>query len=709
MRCRLLAVACAAVTLALAGSAGAQTPAPVEGTPFTGVVATFDAPPPGQVTIDWGDGATQPAAVTKNAAGKGEVTATHTYARRGSYTVQVTDKADPNTVQRLFLTVADAPITADGTTFKAAAAPGGVLLATITDANPLGTPDDLLAEVDWGDGTTGPATITAVPGQPGRYEVRAAHTYPDPSSYLAGVDITSTAGGDAKAQAQATADGAPEPAAPATGRVLDFGPGSGPSIAVEDDGTADIVWAVPAPGRTGDSVVFCRLPRGAKGCSLRRRLVVDALTAPVILRDRNGVLRIVISYNGTRQLGGGTMVASSPDDGATWDYSFTRVNTGIFQGRIIDAALSQDGRILFALFGDFLPGDKAQVFAEIGLDRPVLNRVDDPGGAVYSARTVAVLPDGRAVLAGSDSEAKKGTTARAAIRVMANADGTPVDAPWSPIRGGPVFELAANLRGASLLGSPGCDKGIDVAPVRGLRAGTPRPLASDGAVACDFQETQSLSYDAAGGRHVAFLSDKDGCQGSGPYAEDRTCIIYRRARPGGDFGPKTTIAAVKPVFSLQAAAGRDGKGWVVWQELLADGRHVRVTPTFTDAEAELAADHRVALTIKPNAECAKRGPVTLAAQVVGPVAGRPRITGVTWSTTSGLLPRRQVDARAPFQTRVTLDRRPARGLSSTGIIVWTATVKARVRTRLGTKATKVSTVRQTLSFFCGVPFSRVRF
>ena len=84
-----------------------------------------------------------------------------------------------------------------------------------------------------------------------------------------------------------------------------MGRGDEPSLAVDGEGTAYVTWATPAPGRTGDAVVYREIPRGAKACKVKRTSLVDALNAPVILRDRTGVLYIVISYNGVAQIGGG--------------------------------------------------------------------------------------------------------------------------------------------------------------------------------------------------------------------------------------------------------------------------------------------------------------------------------------------------------------------------------------------------------------------
>ena len=54
-----------------------------------------------------------------------------------------------------------------------------------------------------------------------------------------------------------------------------------------------------------------------------------------------------------------------------------------------------------------------------------------------------------------------------------------------------------------------------------------------------------------------------------------------------------------------------------------------------------------------------------------------------------------------------LDRREFDGLSSTGSIVFTMTVHAAVRYRVSGRTHKAN-LSQVLSFYCGIPFSRVR-
>ncbi len=718
-----LLVVLTAALLQAAPAASAADPNPVEGQRLTRLIVTFDAPVPAAVTIAWGDGQTSPSNPITVPSGKGEVTGSHIYAQHGSYSVKVTDNANVNNYVTTSLTVDDAPISATGATFPVASAAGGVVVARVTDQNPLGVASGLKARIDWGDGVTTDGTLTAVAGQAGVFDVSGTHAYPNGSTYLAGVTITSNDGGQANAQAQSTADGAPEPSPPSAGRILDLGRGDDPSLAVDGDGTAHIAFSTTAPGRTGDNVVYCALPRGAKACKVRRTFLVDALQPPVILRDRTGILYIVVSYNGTAQIGGGTLLMTSPDGGATWTYGFYPVNTGVFQGKIIDATLSQNGRTLYALFGDFVPGDKSQVLATISLDRQGLGSEKDPGRTgpknadpvvdaklmPYSVRSIGVLPDGRVAIAGADTDADAAKRApRAAIRVIADADGNAVTTPWTPIRAGIVFKLAGSPRGAALMTSQNCSKGVEVSPLRGLRLGAPRPLGSEGFVGCGPNDQQDLFVDSAGGRHATWLSDHDGCQGSGPHENDRTCIIYRRARPGADFGPKTTIATPRIASALQVATAPDGDGWLAWRELPGGdaGARVKITPTLTSSEQDLGK-HRIALSFTPGSECAKRDPVTVGVRVSGPQTGRPAVTRVTWTTSRAMLPRRRVDSRAPFSARMTVDRRAFDGLSSTGSIVFTMTVRAAVRYRVAGR-TRTANLSQVLSFYCGIPFSRVR-
>jgi hypothetical protein len=80
------------------------------------------------------------------------------------------------------VTINDAPLTATGAPVSAYARyPATVVVATFTDANPLSKATDFTATVDWGDGTSGPATVSTQPG--GGYQVTGTYTYKMPDSY----------------------------------------------------------------------------------------------------------------------------------------------------------------------------------------------------------------------------------------------------------------------------------------------------------------------------------------------------------------------------------------------------------------------------------------------------------------------------------------------------------------------------------------------
>ncbi|MDQ8043580.1 MAG: hypothetical protein AAGC46_03030 [Solirubrobacteraceae bacterium] len=717
---RILLILAATFAAILGAAAPAYADNAIEGTRINQQVATFTPPSvPTKVTIDWGDGtAKDTTGVGLQPDKSGVVIGSHVYAKFGFYTVKTTDANNPDNSATTSIIVDDAPVTAQGIDFTAAAAGGGVTVASVTDGNPLGNPADFKATIDWGDGTTTDGTVSSA-GAPGKYTVTGAHAYGDTDTHIAGVTIRSADLGTANTSVQATGVGATDPPQGATkgaDGTLTFPGGHTPSMVVEDDGTADLVWAVDAPGRTGDSIVYCKLPRGATVCATKRTFVVDALTAPKILRDRFGGLHIVVSYNGVLQLGGGTLIINSGDAGQNWSLTFFPVNTGLFQGGIIDATMSNDGRTLYALFGDFVPGDELnQTYASFTLDRAgVFGREDNPGfvngSATYSARTLATLPDGRVVMAGYDTSAKIGAIPRAAIRVMTDANGNGVSQPWVPIRGGVVSKLASSAQGASLMGEQDCDKGVDILPLRGTTVGAARQIAGDRSVACN-GAYESMSYDSAGGRHAVWLSDEDGCAGKKWDDAGGICILTRYARPGADWGPKTTVAKLPTALArgLSVATGSDGQGWVTWESNGDNGASVMVAPTQVESEAQVDADHRIALSFKPSSECSKSGSYTIGVQVVGPNKGKPTVKSVKWSAGYGLTPKTSSDDKAPFSATIATDKKKARNISSTGTVVLSSVLHATVKYSVpGKKGTQTAKLQQTLSYYCGISWDKVR-
>jgi hypothetical protein len=284
------AAASAAVTVtgrAVTGTEGTEINATVaSGTTTKKVSACLRA------TIDWGDGVTT--AGTIPASGTGfTVRGRHTYAMAGhpDLVTTVRDICTPSTASAHSpVTINDAPLTATGAPVTAYARyPATVVVATFTDANPLSKAADFSATVDWGDGTNGPATVSARAG--GGYEVTGTTTYKLPDSYPVAVAINDVGGSTASATTTATISAAPPPAhllavgsaperdplvrayAPNGDLLLNFRAyprrmTSGVRVATADvngDGVADIITA---PGSKGRAVV--QVYSGVDGHRFRR-------------------------------------------------------------------------------------------------------------------------------------------------------------------------------------------------------------------------------------------------------------------------------------------------------------------------------------------------------------------------------------------------------------------------------------------------------
>jgi len=167
------------------------------------LVATFtDADPASMVgpptsdytaTINWGDG-TSSAAPRITAAGSPSgvvfsVYGNHSYGAgagdEGSVAISVIikDAGGSQTIASSEADIADAPLASTPAQPPVAAAEGVALppataIATFTDANPLATPADFTATIDWGDGTPQSAGTVSGPVA-GVFTVTGGHTYAD--------------------------------------------------------------------------------------------------------------------------------------------------------------------------------------------------------------------------------------------------------------------------------------------------------------------------------------------------------------------------------------------------------------------------------------------------------------------------------------------------------------------------------------------------
>jgi hypothetical protein len=193
----------------------------VEGTPFTGTVATFtdgDAnavPSDFAVTINWGDGTpldTTSGHVT-GGGGNFTVTGTHTYATDATYQVKVTI-TDVNTTEDVgggsdtatsLADVANGPLTVTGVavTVPTGVTATNVLVATFTDA---GGPDALgkySAVINWGDGSEAtPGTISLMGST---FRVTGSHTFKAPGKFTIATTVSEATDQPAPTMATGTA------------------------------------------------------------------------------------------------------------------------------------------------------------------------------------------------------------------------------------------------------------------------------------------------------------------------------------------------------------------------------------------------------------------------------------------------------------------------------------------------------------------------
>ncbi|HTD23143.1 MAG TPA: hypothetical protein VK738_10845 [Terriglobales bacterium] len=154
-----------------------------------GVAGDFTA------TINWGDGTLSAAVVSTNGTGGFNVSGNHVYADEGTYNAQitVTDDGGSSVIANTTVSVADASLSASGTTV---AAPHGAsftaVMATFTDANPNGVVGNFTALINWGDGSSSAGTVSA--NASGGFNVLGTHTYIATGGHTATITIHDVGG-----------------------------------------------------------------------------------------------------------------------------------------------------------------------------------------------------------------------------------------------------------------------------------------------------------------------------------------------------------------------------------------------------------------------------------------------------------------------------------------------------------------------------------
>ena len=165
--------------------------------------------------IDWGDGsATSLGTIVSTGAGAFSVDGTHAYTKFGTYTttVNVTDAGGSTVTLTGTSTVTDLAPTGVPTTFTAVEgqSTGSIVLATITDSDPLATAADLSASiVNWGDGTPStpqPLAVVLIGGTSTStiFQVVGSHTYLEEGLGLPVTLTVTTTGGVATTFTPAT-------------------------------------------------------------------------------------------------------------------------------------------------------------------------------------------------------------------------------------------------------------------------------------------------------------------------------------------------------------------------------------------------------------------------------------------------------------------------------------------------------------------------
>jgi hypothetical protein len=191
-------------TVAVSDAAPTMTGKTIGGspnTPLTNVTVatftdanTFDVAGDFVAKIDWGDDSNLDTGTVTGSAGSFTVTGSHTYTSNGKELINVTILEDvPELGQTGAVT----------STANIGVAPGQFLLltategdgnshnvATFNDGNTSDTASAFTANIDWGDGTTTPGTIS---GASGSFTVNGVHAYADEGAEAPTVIVTRTA------------------------------------------------------------------------------------------------------------------------------------------------------------------------------------------------------------------------------------------------------------------------------------------------------------------------------------------------------------------------------------------------------------------------------------------------------------------------------------------------------------------------------------
>ena len=415
--------------------------AAVEGTSFSGTVATFVDSTPGAAvglytaTINWGDGQITSGIITATPGGFG-VTGQHTFLGAGSYplSVHIASKTGSTASGHSTASVSDALLTAS------AAAPVGTegmsfsgTVATFTDADPNASAGLYTATITWGDGHTSAGIVTGSAGT--GFTVSGSNTYATLGSYGFSVMIHDKGGSSVTAQGTATAQDAPLSATWVnlqssegslfSGVLATFSdPGSDASVGLY---TATITWG---DGHTSSGTVAAAAGKGSFIVSGSNTYTVGGSYGfTVTISDKGGS---AIIAQGTASVSDLPLTGSGVSVGATEGSAFTgtvatftdadpNASVGLYtatitwgDGHTSAGTVTASGKGTFAVSG-------SNTYATAG-SFPLSVQINDKGGSTITATTTATVQDAALSATGQDVQPTEGTTFTGAVATFSDAD-----------------------------------------------------------------------------------------------------------------------------------------------------------------------------------------------------------------------------------------------------------------------------------------------
>lgn len=330
--------------------------------------------------------------------------------------------------------------------------------------------------------------------------------------------------------------------------------GADPSIAVDSAGTGHVAWYAQT-GST-NQVVYCRLPRGASDCSVRKVLATpgnqSTFNRSQILLSGSKVILIASFINDIRAW-------ISPDGGTTWPASpvilskdtslnqavvgaggFSVNMIGDLGPRFVSAALDGSNAAttpfsLYAGLGDASSNFQGGGVGMLNSTTPIVTFSDGERSWIRRYNPSAITPNSAA----NWLPAQQLGTRESQTAITSGPSGTytvSASLPDHPLGYGPIVRR---------IGDDGT-----VGAAQNIRA----PYAQTGP-GFDSTTLPTISEDAGGRVHAIYM-----------LANAANPLVYQWSKRGETWGQPTTLIAEAPqARGMQIGAGPDGGGWLTYE------------------------------------------------------------------------------------------------------------------------------------------------